>query len=375
VALLSVEHLTRHIRVGRSAGAALRGKEASWIKPVEDVSFSIGEGEIVGIVGESGCGKSTTCNLLSKLDTPTSGTIRLNGDDVTAVSKGDALTRYRKQVQLIFQDPFDSLNPRLRVFDIVAEAPRALRLWDENEIARRVPRLLAMVGLPPERYAQRFAHQMSGGERQRVGIASALVAEPRLVIADEPVSMLDVSIRAGVMDLLRDLSKRMKFSCLYVSHDLSILTHLCDRVMVMYLGQLVEVATSQALVSAPQHPYTRALVAAVPVPDPQYRRKPVDIKGELARPLDPPPGCRFAPRCPLAMPQCAQTPEMKRFDDSHTVACHAVQQTRTQADALVARRNDADLRGGRHGGDRWRRRRHGDRIRTRQGEGDGDRAR
>jgi oligopeptide/dipeptide ABC transporter ATP-binding protein len=325
VALLSVEHLTKHIRIGRRPGAALRGADASWIKPVEDVSFSIDAGEIVGIVGESGCGKSTTCNLLSKLDVPTSGTIRLNGEDVTAAHGGKALIDYRKQVQLIFQDPFDSLNPRLRVFDLVAEAPRALKLWDAGETARRVMHMLELVGLPPERYAQRFPHQMSGGERQRVGIASALVAEPRLVIADEPVSMLDVSIRAGVMDLLRDLSRRLGFSCLYVSHDLSILTHLCDRVMVMYLGQLVEVASSAELVGAPRHPYTRALVAAVPVPDPRYKREAVGIKGELAKPIDPPPGCRFAPRCPLAMPQCVRTPEMKRVGSEHTVACHAVE--------------------------------------------------
>lgn len=324
MALLNVENLTKHIRISRGIGAALRGHDASWIKPVEGVSFSIDEGEIVGIVGESGCGKSTTCNLLSKLDAPTSGAIRLNGMDVTGAIGGKELIRYRKQVQLIFQDPFDSLNPRLRVFDIVAEAPRALKLWDANETARRVTQMLELVGLPPERYAQRFPHQMSGGERQRVGIASALVAEPRLVIADEPVSMLDVSIRAGVMDLLRDLSKRLKFSCLYVSHDLSILTNLCDRVMVMYLGQLVEVASSAALVNSPQHPYTRALVAAVPVPDPRHKREPVSIKGELAKPIDPPPGCRFAPRCPLAMPQCARTPEMKSVGEFHTVACHAV---------------------------------------------------
>ncbi|HEY2024615.1 oligopeptide/dipeptide ABC transporter ATP-binding protein [Paraburkholderia sp.] len=324
MALLSVEHLTKHIRIGRGIGAALRGNEASWIKPVEDVSFSIDEGEIVGIVGESGCGKSTTCNLLSKLDVPTSGTLRLNGDDVTAVSRGNALTQYRKQVQLIFQDPFDSLNPRLRVLDIVAEAPRALKLWDASETARRVMAMLELVGLPPERYAKRFPHQMSGGERQRVGIASALIAQPRLVIADEPVSMLDVSIRAGVMDLLRDLSTRLKFSCLYVSHDLSILTHLCDRVMVMYLGQLVEIASAAELVGAPRHPYTRALVAAVPVPDPRHKREPVSIEGELAKPIDPPPGCRFAPRCSLAMPQCTRTPEMKSVGGSHTVACHAV---------------------------------------------------
>jgi len=323
MALLSVEHLTKHFSLGRDIGAVLRRQPSSWIKPVEDVTFSIGEGEILGIVGESGCGKSTTCNLISKLDDATSGKILFDGEDVTHLSK-TALARYRAQVQLIFQDPFDSLNPRLKVFDIVAEAPRALKLWDEAEIARRVPAMLALVGLPPERYAQRYPHQLSGGERQRVGIASALVPEPRLVIADEPVSMLDVSIRAGVMDLLRDLSTRLKFSCLYVSHDLSILTHLCDRVMVMYLGQLVEVASSHDLVNSPRHPYTRALVAAVPVPDPAYRRQPVEIMGELAKPVDPPPGCRFAPRCHLAMPQCSETPKMIEVAGRHTVACHAV---------------------------------------------------
>jgi oligopeptide/dipeptide ABC transporter ATP-binding protein len=323
MALLSVEHLTRHYSLGRSLGGVLRRQPPDWIKPVEDVSFSMAEGEILGIVGESGCGKSTTCNLLAKLADPTSGHIRFDGEDVTHLS-GAALARYRAQVQLIFQDPFDSLNPRMRVFDIVAEAPRALGLWDEAEIARRVPEMLALVGLPPKRYADRFPHQLSGGERQRVGIASALVPEPRLVIADEPVSMLDVSIRAGVMDLLRDLSRRLKFSCLYVSHDLSILTHLCDRVMVMYLGQLVEVASSHDLVKSPQHPYTRALVAAVPVPDPAYRRPPVEIKGELAKPVNPPAGCRFAPRCPLAMPRCSTTPAMRETGPGHTVACHAV---------------------------------------------------
>ena len=325
MALLTVEHLTKHFELGRSFGAVLRRQPSSWIKPVEDVSFSVREGEILGIVGESGCGKSTTCNLIAKLETPTSGLIRFAGEDVTDLS-AEALARYRAQVQLIFQDPFDSLNPRLRVFDIVAEAPRALKLWDEAEIARRVPAMLSVVGLPPERYAQRYPHQLSGGERQRVGIASALVPEPRLVIADEPVSMLDVSIRAGVMDLLRDLSTRLKFSCLYVSHDLSILTHICDRVLVMYLGQVVEVATSHDLVKSPQHPYTRALVAAVPVPDPAHHRPAVVVKGELAKPVDPPPGCRFAPRCHLAMPVCSRTPNMVSVGGEHSVACHAVAQ-------------------------------------------------
>ncbi len=323
MALLSVENLTMHFAVPRGLVAALLGRPQSWIKPLEDVNFEIREGEILGIVGESGCGKSTTCNILSKLLDATSGTIRFDGRDVTRLDAQE-LRQYRKQVQLIFQDPFDSLNPRLRAYDLVAEAPRALALWDEAEIARRVPQMLDTVGLPPDRYAQRYPHQMSGGERQRVGIASALVAEPRLVIADEPVSMLDVSIRAGVMDLLRDLSKRLGFSCLYVSHDLSILTHLCDRVMVMYLGQLVEIANSRDLVTAPLHPYTRALVAAVPVPDPRHVRAAIDIKGELAKPINPAPGCRFAPRCPLASAECSRVPPMLDAAPGHSVACHAV---------------------------------------------------
>ncbi|MCL4746334.1 MAG: ABC transporter ATP-binding protein [Burkholderiaceae bacterium] len=323
MALLSVENLTMHFRVPRSLGAVLRREPPRWIKPLEDVNFEVREGEILGIVGESGCGKSTTCNILSKLLDPTSGTLHFDGQDVTRLD-AEALRLYRRQVQLIFQDPFDSLNPRLRAYDLVAEAPRALGLWDETEIAERVPRMLETVGLPPQRYMQRYPHQMSGGERQRVGIASALVAEPRLVIADEPVSMLDVSIRAGVMDLLRDLSRRLGFSCLYVSHDLSILAHLCDRVMVMYLGQLVEIADSRDLVTAPLHPYTRALVAAVPVPDPRHVRPPIEIKGELAKPLNPRPGCRFAPRCPLASDECTRVPPMLDAAPGHSVACHAV---------------------------------------------------
>jgi oligopeptide/dipeptide ABC transporter ATP-binding protein len=323
MALLSVEHLTKHYPIDRSIAAALRRLPAKAIKSVEDVSFSIEEGEILGIVGESGCGKSTICNILSKLIDPTSGRVIFDGEDVTSLS-GKDLARYRAQVQPIFQDPFDSLNPRLRVFDLVAEALHALRLCDRSEIPGRVSRTLSLVGLPPERYAQRYPHQMSGGERQRVGIASALVAEPRLVIADEPVSMLDVSIRAGIMDLLRDLSKRLRFSCLYVSHDLSILTHLCDRVLVMYLGQLVEIARPESLVNSPRHPYTRALVAAVPVPDPRHVQPPIRIKGELTKPIDPPPGCRFAPRCLEATPVCSTNPTMKSVSAGHAVACHAV---------------------------------------------------
>jgi len=323
MALLEVSGLTRHYAIRRSFWARLFGVgRDSVIKAVEDLSFEVEAGEIFGIVGESGCGKSTTCNLLAKLDEPSGGSIRFAGQEIAGL-RGPALRRFRADVQMIFQDPFDSLNPRFRVFDLVAEAPRALGLMDDAQLQEAVHRTLDLVGLRPADYADRFPHQMSGGERQRVGIASALVLQPKLVIADEPISMLDVSIRASILDLLRELSRRLQFSCVYVSHDLSILTNICDRVMVMYLGQRVELGPAAAIVERPQHPYTQALVAAVPVPDPHYRRPPIRIKGDLARPVDPPPGCRFAPRCPYAFDPCGRdVPAPRAFGAAHFAACH-----------------------------------------------------
>lgn len=323
MALLEVSGLTKHYPIRRGLAARLLGLgRDSVIKAVEDLSFEVEAGEIMGIVGESGCGKSTTCSMLAKLVEPTSGRILFRGDDVGSLDNA-ALRRFRTDVQMIFQDPFDSLNPRFRVLDLVAEAPRALALWSEPDIRERVHRMLSLVGLRPSDYLERFPHQMSGGERQRVGIASALIVEPKLVIADEPVSMLDVSIRAGLLDLLRDLSRRMSFTCIYVSHDLSILTSICDRVMVMYLGQRMEIGRSADIVESPQHPYTQALVAAVPVPDPRYRRPPIRIKSDWARPVDPAPGCRFAPRCLYSIDACVRVvPPPRSFGPGHWVACH-----------------------------------------------------
>jgi oligopeptide/dipeptide ABC transporter ATP-binding protein len=209
----------------------------------------------------------------------------------------------------------------MRAFDLVAEVLRALKLCPETQIEQRVFRMLKQVGLPPERYAGRFPHEMSGGERQRVGIASALVSEPRLVLADEPVSMLDVSIRAGIMDLLRDLSERMGFSCVYVSHDLSTLSYICDRVAVMYMGQIVETGATRDVIGAPRHPYTQALVAAIPRRGAGLDRQ-IPIKGELAKPLNPPPGCRFAPRCLEAKETCSVRPAFVELSPGHHVACH-----------------------------------------------------
>ncbi|NNF78513.1 MAG: ABC transporter ATP-binding protein [Rhizobiales bacterium] len=323
MALLDVHGLTKHFDVRPSLLGRLLGKDEHVIKAVEDVSFSIKKGEILGLAGESGCGKSTTCLLVTKLLEPTSGEIIFDGAPITGLT-GDGLRDYRRQVQMIFQDPYESLNPRFTVFDLVAEAPRALGLWDEAETEHRVFQILALVGLDPERYHSRFPHEMSGGERQRVGIASALVVEPRLVVADEPLSMLDVSIRAGILDLLRDLSARLGFSCLYVSHDLSILSNIADRLMIMYLGAVAEIGPVDQVINDPRHPYAHALIEAVPAPDPRYQRPVPKISGDIARPIDPPPGCRFAPRCPHTMESCRLDPPpvLSEVSATHRAACH-----------------------------------------------------
>jgi len=326
MAILEISDLTKHFAIEPGIiGRLIGGKAPHTIKAVQDVSFDLQQGEILGIAGESGCGKSTTCLLITKLHEITSGSIRFKGEDIADLtSKG--LKDYRRKVQLIFQDPYESLNPRHTVFDLVAEGPRALGLWNREEIARRVIETLSLVGLPPQEYKDRYPHQMSGGERQRAGIACALVLEPELVIADEPLSMLDVSIRAGILDLIRDLSARMNFSCIYVSHDLSILSNISDRLMIMYLGMVMEIGPTDAVIGNPLHPYARALLEAVPVPDPRYKRPIPTIKGEVAAPIDPPPGCRFAPRCPKATEICLQDPPpaLRQFGSGHLAACHLI---------------------------------------------------
>ncbi|WP_420413893.1 ABC transporter ATP-binding protein [Roseibium sp.] len=326
MAVLEVRGLTKHFPIHAGFLAkTFSGAKDKMIKAVDGVSFEVGEGEILGVAGESGCGKSTTCLLLSKLHKPSGGEILFKGRNIADLD-ADGLRQYRKDVQMIFQDPYESLNPRFTIFDTVAEGPRALKLWPEEEIQTRVMDMLADVGLRPEEYAQRYPHQMSGGERQRAGIACALVMKPELVIADEPLSMLDVSIRAGIMDLLKRLSTEMKFSCIYVSHDLSILSNVSQRLMIMYLGQVMEIGPTDEVIANPQHPYARALINAVAVPDPRYRRPIPDIRGEVAQPIDPPPGCRFAGRCPAVIDACGQDPA-PRFVDfglGHRSACHLV---------------------------------------------------
>jgi oligopeptide/dipeptide ABC transporter ATP-binding protein len=327
MAILEISGLTKHFEIDPGfLGRLLSGKTVSTIKAVDGVSFTMEKGEILGIAGESGCGKSTTCLLIAKLHDPTAGTIRFKGQDIGDLDV-EGLKDYRRQVQLIFQDPYESLNPRFTAFDLVAEGPRALGLWDPDEIGRRVLETFELVGLRPEEYKDRFPHQMSGGERQRVGIACALVLEPELVLADEPLSMLDVSIRAGILDLIRDLSERLHFTCVYVSHDLSILSNVSERLLVMYLGMAMEIGPTERVIANPQHPYAKALIEAVPVPDPRYQRPIPAIKGEIARPIDPPPGCRFASRCPHVMDACRADPPppMREVEAGHLAACHLLE--------------------------------------------------
>lgn len=323
MAILEVSGLKQHFHLDPGFLAKLLGTgRKSVIKAVDDVSFKLEKGEIMGLAGESGCGKSTLCLAIAKLREPTAGSIRYKDIEISDIPRKD-LKWYRKAVQIIFQDPYESLNPRFTVFDLVAEPLKALGLHQGKPMEKVVLDTLEMVGLQSEEYRNRYPHQMSGGERQRVGIASALVLKPELVIADEPLSMLDVSIRAGILDLIRDLSTKMNFSCIYVSHDLSILSNISERLMIMYLGKVMELAPTRELVTEPLHPYARALIAAVPVPDPAYRRPVPDIRGDVAQPIDPPPGCRFQSRCPKVMDICLRDePPFKEMTPGHFVACH-----------------------------------------------------
>ena len=323
MAILDVSDLKQYFYLEPTFLAKLvGGKKPRIIKAVDGMSFSLEAGEIMGLAGESGCGKSTCCLAIAKLREPTGGSIRYKENDIAEMSK-EELRKYRREVQLIFQDPYESLNPRYTVFDLVAEPLRALTDKNKAEVRERTLETIAMAGLEPDEYKNRYPHQMSGGERQRVGIAQALVLEPNLVIADEPLSMLDVSIRAGILDLIRDLSERMNFSCIYVSHDLSILSNISERLMIMYLGRIMELGITKEVITEPYHPYAQALIAAVPIPDPAYNRPIPEIKGEVAQPIDPPPGCRFQTRCLQVMDICRGTePPLKEVKPGHAVACH-----------------------------------------------------
>jgi oligopeptide transport system ATP-binding protein len=320
--LLEVQDLKKHFPVTK--GMVFR-RTIGQVKAVDGVSFTIEKGEALGLVGESGCGKSTIARCLLKLLAPSAGRVRFDGADLESLDR-QATTRFRRRVQAIFQDPYSSLNPRMKVREIVGEPLYVHGLEKGAGLARRVERLLEHCGLP-RRLADRYPHEMSGGQRQRVGIARALALEPELVVCDEPVSALDVSIQAQIINLLDDLRSELGLTYLFIGHDLSVVRHLCDRVAVMYLGKLVEIADSDELFDHPLHPYTRALLSAVPLPDPaaEQAREHQVLPGEVPSPLNPPPGCVFHPRCSLAEPACRErVPELLELRPEHWAACPVV---------------------------------------------------
>src|SRR5512136_540792 len=321
-AILRVDHLVKYFPIKR--GIIIQ-KQIGAVHAVDDISFDIRRGETLGLVGESGCGKSTTGRTILQLYRPTSGHVYYDDKDLTTL-KGSALRPMRAKMQMIFQDPYASLNPRMTVGEIVGEPLVVHKVGATREINQRVDELLTQVGLNPA-FANRYPHEFSGGQRQRIGVARALALKPDLIVCDEPISALDVSIQAQVVNLLEDLQDQLGLTYLFIAHDLSMVRHISDRVAVMYLGILAELAAREELYEHPKHPYTQALLSAVPVPDPfiEEKRKRIILEGDVPSPVNPPSGCRFRTRCPLAEKICAeQVPVWREVKPDHWVACHMV---------------------------------------------------
>ena len=321
-ALLQVDGLVKHFPVG----GGLIGAPAGMVKAIDGVDFSIRRGETLGLVGESGCGKTTTGRCILQLERATRGRIVFEGADITGMTQAE-LRSVRRRMQVIFQDPYSSLNPRMSIGEILAEPLKVHGIVrDRRQREERVQELLGQVGLLAQ-HARRYPHQLSGGQRQRVGIARALAMEPALIVCDEPVSALDVSIQAQIINLLEDLQAKYHLTYLFIAHDLSVVRHISDRVAVMYLGKIVELADRTALYEEPLHPYTRALLSAVPIPDPglESGRERMVLRGEVPSPLNPPSGCVFHPRCPVAESRCsAEIPPLREIRPGHWAACHLV---------------------------------------------------
>jgi oligopeptide/dipeptide ABC transporter ATP-binding protein len=317
MALLEVENLKKYFPVQKG----VLNRTVGYVKAVDDVSFSLKRGETLGLVGESGCGKTTVGRCLLRLIEPTAGRVAFNGQNLLELDRGEMIN-IRASFQIIFQDPFSSLNPRMNVGDIIAEPIRNHLKISAAEIRQRVAHLMHRVGLHTATM-NRYPHEFSGGQRQRIGIARALALNPKVIVCDEPVSALDVSIQAQVINLLAQLQEQLDLSYLFIAHDLSVVEHISDRVAVMYLGRIVELATAEALYSNPLHPYSQALMSAVPIPDPDLRREKILLPGDVPSPFNPPPGCNFHPRCFARQDRCSrEIPILRDVGGGHQVACH-----------------------------------------------------
>ncbi|WP_067223913.1 ABC transporter ATP-binding protein [Stappia indica] len=316
--LLEVRNLTKHFNVG---GGGLFRRDTQTVKALDDVSFTVGKGKTFAIVGESGCGKSTLGRSLLRLEQPTGGQVHLDGTDVTTASAA-TLRAMRRKMQIVFQDPFSSLHPKMTAGQLVAEPMLLHRIATRKDVRERVARLFELVGLAPYQM-DRYPHQFSGGQRQRIAIARALAVDPSLIVCDEPVSALDVSIQAQIINLLTDLQEKLGVSYVFISHDLGVVRYISHEIAVMYLGKIIEQGPKDELFSSPKHPYTKALLSAVPRPDPTYRSRRIVLKGDLPNPLDPPPGCSFSSRCAHVRATCREVePQLDAVSPQHRAACH-----------------------------------------------------
>ncbi len=315
--VIAVQDLKKHFPITRG----LLARQVGAVKAVDGVSFTVAPGETLCVVGESGCGKSTVGRLILRLLDPTSGTIRLEGEDITNLARNE-VRRFRQRMQIVFQDPYASLNPRMRAGAIVSEPLENFEAVNRTERTERIAEIFARVGLPRDAM-RKYPFEFSGGQRQRLGIARALALNPRVIVADEPVSALDVSVQAQVLNLMMDLKADLGLAYLFISHDLGVVEHMADRVAVMYLGRIVEIGPRVDLFEAPRHPYTRALLSAAPVPNPRAKQERIVLQGDVPSPASPPAGCHFHTRCPFAFDRCrSETPLLRQASDEHTFACH-----------------------------------------------------